>query len=99
MSAQPVVSLFLFFWFVDEALTCRQGEGHQVCEKIAGEVSLALVKRGRDLTTDLLCQLRTHHGWNTLGCLLGHLQRGEGNMLYSYEEYMRQRLRIAQEFV
>lgn len=41
--------------FADEVLTCRQGESHQVSEEIAGEVSLALVKRGRYLTTDLLC--------------------------------------------
>lgn len=40
--------------FADEVLTCRQGESHQVSEEIAGEVSLALVKRGRYLTTDLL---------------------------------------------
>ncbi len=63
--------------FADEELTCWQGEGHQVSEEIAGEVPFALVKRGRNLTADLLCQLRTHHGRNTLGCLLGHLRRGE----------------------
>lgn len=63
--------------FVEEVLTCWQGEGHQISEEIAGEVSLALVKRGRYLATDLLRELRTHHGWNTLGCLLGHLQRGD----------------------
>lgn len=57
-------------------LTCWQCEGHQVSEKIAGEVSLALVKRSGHLTADLLGQLGTHHGWDALSCLLGHLRRG-----------------------
>lgn len=39
----------------EEVLTCRQSESYQVGEKIAGEVPLSLVKRGRYLTTDLLC--------------------------------------------
>lgn len=57
-------------------LTGRQSEGDQICEEIASEVSFALVKRGGHLAADLLGQLRTHHGWDTLGRLLGHLQRG-----------------------
>lgn len=69
VSASSIVRLF-----ADEVLTCRQGEGDQVCEEVAGEVSFALVKRGCNLATDLLSQLWTHHGWNTLGCLLGNLQ-------------------------
>ena len=70
-------SYFYSNMFADEVLTCRQGEGDQVSEEVAGEVSFALVKRGRYLATDLLCQLRANHSWNTLGCLLGHLQRRE----------------------
>jgi len=55
--------------------TCGQGEGHQVGEEVAGEVSLALVKRGGHLAPDLLRELGTHHGRDALGCLLGHLEK------------------------
>lgn len=60
------------------ALTCRQGEGHQVGEEVAGEVALALVQRGGHLAADLLRQLGTHHGRDALGRLLGHLLRTAG---------------------
>lgn len=55
VSALPVVAVVIsVYLFAIEVLTCRQGKGHQVCEEIAGEVSLALVEGGRYLTTDLL---------------------------------------------
>lgn len=56
-----------------DKLTCREGEGDQVREEIAGEVSLALMQRGCYFTADLLRQLRANHGGDTLSCLLGHL--------------------------
>lgn len=62
-------------WRIKGALTCRQGEGHQVGEEVAGEVALALVQRGGHLAADLLRQLGTHHGRDALGRLLGHLLR------------------------
>lgn len=65
-------------WRIKGALTCRQGEGHQVGEEVAGEVALALVQRGGHLAADLLRQLGTHHGRDALGRLLGHLLRTAG---------------------
>lgn len=54
--------------------TCRQGESDQVSEEVTGEIALALVQRRCDLPADLLRQLGTHHGGNTLCSLLANLQ-------------------------
>lgn len=53
--------------------TCRQRKRHKVSQKIASEVSLALMERCSNFTADLLRDLWTHHGRNALGCMLGYL--------------------------
>lgn len=50
----PKNPYFCAYLFADDVLTCWKGEGHQVSEEIAGEVTLALVKGGCYLSTDLL---------------------------------------------
>lgn len=83
-----------FLFPLKSGVTCWQCECYKVSQEVASKVPLPLMKRGCYLSPDLLCQFRTHHCWNTLGCLLRHLTQKSNFTLHLIYHQQKQKIAV-----